>query len=217
LFSSHSSVFSRALFVIAVNVVSASQPASQPAGLKNVLSNLQPGGCAPPLRLRSKFGGKNHFEEFTCIQIGHPVLARLALGGRAPIFYCVRTPFENYENLWKIVSQRARRLNLNTGMSVAPVTSRRTTCWKPHTNLSLQFRLEKMPPAFGHAAGPEQQQLPEMQNQQQRRRPVWEEQPPPEEQQRESQPEEQQQQQQQQWQQQQQQQQQQSFNYLNFF
>jgi hypothetical protein len=148
---------------------------------------------------------KNHFEEFTCIQIG----------GRAPIFYCVRTPFEDYENLWKIVSQRARRLNLKTGMSVAPVTSRCTQCWKPHTNLSLKFRLEKMPPAFGHAAGPEQQQLPEMQNQQQLRRPEWEEQPPPEEQQRESQPQEQQQQQQ--WQQQQQQQQQQSFNYLNFF
>jgi hypothetical protein len=33
--------------------------ASQPAGpVKNVLSHLQPGGCAPPLRLRSKFGGK---------------------------------------------------------------------------------------------------------------------------------------------------------------
>jgi hypothetical protein len=151
---------------------------------------------------------KNHFEEFTCIQIGHRVLARLALGGRAPIFYCVRTPFEDYENLWKIVSQRARRLNLNTGMSVAPATSRCAQCWKPHTNLSLQFLLEKMPPAFGHATGPEQQQ--QMPN----RHPEWEEQPPPEEQQRESQPEEPQQQQQQEWQQQQQQQ---SFNYLNFF
>ena len=152
---------------------------------------------------------KNHFEELTCIQIGHRVFARLALGGRAPIFYCVRTPFEDYENLWKIVSQRARRLNLNTGMSVAPVTSRCSQCFKPHTNLSLQFRLEKMPPPFGHAAGPEQP--PEMQNQQQS---GWEEQPAPEEQQRESQPEEQQQQ----WQQQQQQQQQQQpFSYLNFY
>ena len=154
---------------------------------------------------------KNHFEELTCIQIGHRVLAWLALGGRAPIFYCVRTPFEDYENLWKIVSQRARRLNLNTGMSVAPVTSRCSQCFKPHTDLSLQFRLEKMPPPFGHAAGPEQQQLPEMQNQQR----VWEEQPPPEEQQPTSQPEEQQQQQQQ-WRQQQQQQQQ-PFSYLNFY
>jgi hypothetical protein len=148
---------------------------------------------------------KNHFEELTCIQIGHRVRARLALGGRAPIFYCVRTPFEDYENLWKIVSQRGRRLNLNTGMSVAPVTSRCCQCFKPHTNLSLQFRIEKLPPPFGHAAGHEQT---EMQNQQQS---GWGEQPTPEEQQPKSQPEEQQQQQQ--WQQQQQQ----PFSYLNFY
>jgi hypothetical protein len=66
--------------------------------------------------------------------------------------------------------------------------------------LSLQFRIEKLPPPFGHAAGHEQT---EMQNQQQS---GWGEQPTPEEQQPKSQPEEQQQQQQQQ-----------PFSYLNFY